>query len=104
MVVRPAAVLGCAWPRAGVGLLRRVCAPRAGTQPSPSIAPPRLALQLYQHIAKTGAQFAVVFEDDVVITAPRGGLLAALLEAKPFPGARLALVLLHPLGTAAAAS
>ncbi|KAL4457270.1 hypothetical protein ABPG75_012135 [Micractinium tetrahymenae] len=42
-------------------------------------------LQLYQHIAKTGAQFAFVFEDDVDITAPAGGLLAALLEAKPFP-------------------
>ena len=42
-------------------------------------------LQLYQHILReTDAQFAFVFEDDAVIEQP--GLLAALVEAKPFPG------------------
>jgi hypothetical protein len=41
-------------------------------------------LQLYQHIIKTDAQFAFIFEDDAVIRQP--GLLAALIEAKPFPG------------------
>ncbi|EFN55609.1 hypothetical protein CHLNCDRAFT_133736 [Chlorella variabilis] len=41
-------------------------------------------LQLYQHILReTDAQFAFVFEDDAVIEQP--GLLAALVEAKPFP-------------------
>ena len=36
-------------------------------------------LQLYQHIIKTDAQFAFIFEDDAVIRQP--GLLAALIEA-----------------------
>jgi hypothetical protein len=43
-------------------------------------------LQLYQHILReTDAQFAFVFEDDAEIREP--DLLAALLDAKPFPGA-----------------
>ncbi|KAI3425708.1 hypothetical protein D9Q98_007684 [Chlorella vulgaris] len=41
-------------------------------------------LQLYQHILReTDAQFAFVFEDDAEIREP--DLLAALLDAKPFP-------------------
>lgn len=40
-------------------------------------------LQLYQHIIKTATQFAFVFEDDAVIR--QLGLLAELVEAKPFP-------------------
>lgn len=40
-------------------------------------------LQLYQHIIKSGAQFAFIFEDDATFAGT--GMLAALVDAKPFP-------------------
>ncbi|PRW57962.1 glycosyl transferase [Chlorella sorokiniana] len=39
-------------------------------------------LQLYQHILRSGAQYAFVFEDDALL---QPHVLAELVEAKPFP-------------------